>query len=291
MQLNEYVNTLNEQGINYLKDQPLKNYGTYGTGGIAKIVVFPKNQTQLKSCLTDECAVIGNGSNVLFSDKGYSGALIVTKEVNEIEVRGTTVIAEAGVSLAKLRECCELNCLSGLEFTEGIPATVGGATCMNAGCFSKSLSDVISYVVTNKRIYNNTDCQFAYRSSIFTDNGGKEAILRVCFLLKPSESDVIEAKLEKFKKLRKSSQPHGKSCGSVFLNDGYFAGKLIDQANLKGYKIGGAKVSQKHGNFIINEGGTSSDIYKLIKHIKRVVYEVHGVKLKEELKYIGNFDD
>lgn len=290
MQLNEYVKLLESQSIPYLKDQPLNSYSSYGTGGIAKIIVFPQNEKQLRLSITDDCTVIGNGTNVLFSDKGYSGALIVSKAVNQITVKGINVLAESGASLAKVRECCELNCLSGLEFTEGIPASVGGAVCMNAGCFSKSISDVISYVVTNKGVYNNSDCKFGYRSSIFSGESG-EIILKVCFLLKPGEIDIIEGKIEKFKKLRKSSQPHGKSCGSVFLNDGYFAGKLIDQANLKGYRIGGAKVSQKHGNFIINEGGTSTDIFKLIKHIKQVVYEVHGVKLKEELKYVGNFDD
>jgi len=290
MQIAQYKSFLDSEGIPYLIDQPLSKIGTYGTGGIASVVVFPKNAAQLKKCICENCEVVGNGSNVLFSDKPFNGVIIVTNRMEEITVCGTTVVAEAGVSLAKVREICELNCLSGLEFTEGIPATVGGATCMNAGCFSKSLSDVIAYVVTDKGVFNNSSCKFAYRSSAFCDRE-LGIILKVGFLLKPSESDIIEAKREKFKKLRKSSQPHGKSCGSVFLNDGYFAGKLIDQANLKGCKIGGARVSTKHANFIINEGATSSDIYKLINHVKRVVYEVHGIKLKEEIRYIGNFDD
>lgn len=290
MQFDEYVEKLESEGIAYLKDQPLKAYGSYGTGGRAKIIVFPKNEDQLCNCMTDNCEIIGNGTNVLFSDKGYDGALIVTKAVNEINVCGGTVVACSGASLTKLRETCELNCLSGLEFSHGIPASVGGAVCMNAGCFSKSISDIVSYVVTNKRVYNNADCNFGYRNSIFSNKKG-EVIVKVCFLLKPGEADLIEVKTEKFKKLRKSSQPHGKSCGSVFLNDGYFAGKLIDQAGLKGYKIGGARISTKHANFIINDGGTSADVYKLIAYVKRVVYETQGIKLQEELKYIGNFDD
>lgn len=289
MQLDKYANHLTENGISYKLNQPLSAYGTYGTGGNAQIIVFPKDEKQLKLSVIEGCVVIGNGSNVLFSDEGYNGAVIITNQMQKITVSGITVVTESGVSLAKVRECCYLNCLSGLEFTEGIPASVGGAVCMNAGCFSKSVSDIVCYVVTDKRVYNNLECKFSYRNSIFCENG--ETILKVCFLLKPSEIDVIEAKREKFKKLRKSSQPHGKSCGSVFLNDGYFAGKLIDQANLKGISVGGAKISEKHANFIINNGGTSTDIYNLIKQVKHTVQQVHGVKLKEEIRYIGKFND
>ena len=126
--------------------------------------------------------------------------------------------------------------------------------------------------------------------SVFDKKAG-EIISSVALMLKPSETDIIESKKEKFKKLRKSSQPHGKTCGSVFLNDGYFAGKVIDQAGLKGYRIGGAKVSEKHANFIINEGGSSADIYKLINYVKSQVYLQSGIKLKEELRFIGRFDD
>ena len=110
-------------------------------------------------------------------------------------------------------------------------------------------------------------------------------------MLKPSELDIIESKKERFKKLRKSSQPLGKSCGSVFLNDGYFAGKVIDVAGLKGYTIGGATVSEKHANFIINNGQKSNDVYKLINYVKERVFATQKIKLKEEIRFIGRFDD
>ncbi len=292
MHIKDYIAKLDSLTIEYKKNVMLSNYCTYGTGGIGKIMVFPKNLDELKACLECEMSTvaIGFGSNLLFSDYGYDGLIVNTTKMNQIEVRGALLIAQSGALLSKVSECAEYNCLSGLEFTEGIPATIGGAVCMNAGCFSKSISECVSYVVTNKRVYNNANCNFSYRSSIF-DKNDNEVIYSVGLVLKPSEIDIIEGKKERFKKLRKSSQPHGKSCGSVFLNDGYFAGKVIDIAGLKGFAIGGAKVSEKHANFIINGGKSSTDIYNLIKYIKNKVYETQNIKLKEELRFIGKFDD
>ncbi len=292
MHIKDYIAILDGLSIEYLRDVDLSKYCTYGTGGKGKIMVFPKSFEELKACLDCDmpAVAIGFGSNLLFSDYGYDGVIVNTSKINKIEIRGSLIVAQSGAMLSKVSETAEYNCLSGLEFTEGIPATVGGAVCMNAGCFSKSVSEYVSYVVTNKAVYNNASCNFSYRSSIF-DKNNNEVIYSVGFVLKPSEIDIIESKKERFKKLRKSSQPHGKSCGSVFLNDGYFAGKVIDVAGLKGYAIGGAKVSEKHANFIINTGKSSNDIYKLIKYVKNKVYETQNIKLKEELRYVGRFDD
>ena len=292
MYIKEYVASLQNAGVYYEEQVSLANYCTYGTGGTGRIMVFPENKEQLSVCANTTLpkVAIGFGSNVLFSDYGYDGIVINTTRMNKIELRGALVIAQSGALLSKVRENAELNCLGGLEFTEGIPATVGGAVAMNAGCFSKSISEYVSYVTTDKGVYNNQSCKFSYRSSIF--NGScDEIIYSVALILKPSEIDIIESKKERFRKLRKNSQPHGKSCGSVFMNDGYFAGKLIDISGLKGYTVGGATVSEKHANFIINRGGTSSDIYKLICIIKNKVYQMQNVKLKEELRFIGRFDD
>lgn len=290
--MNKYIAMLNELGIEYRINEPLSKYGTYATGGNCAVMVFPKNHAQLVSVTSFDLPIVavGNGSNVLFSDYGFEGVVVNAKLMNKLRFSTSIITAECGVLLSTLRENAELNCLGGLEFTEGIPATVGGAVCMNAGCFSKSISEYVSYVVTNKGVYNNENCEFSYRSSRFDKNQG-EIISSVGFVLKPSEIDLIESKKERFKKLRKSSQPHGKSCGSVFLNDGYFAGKIIDQAGLKGFSIGGATVSQKHANFIINKGNKSSDIYKLIQLIKEQVFTTQKIKLKEELRFIGKFDD
>lgn len=292
MHIESYIANLTKANIVYEQGVSLAKYCTYGTGGTCRIMVFPKNHEELLICSNTNLplAVVGFGSNVLFSDYGFEGVIVNTTKMNKIELRGALIIAQSGALLSQIREYAELNCLSGLEFTEGIPATVGGAVCMNAGCFSKSISEYVVYVTTNKGVYNNNCCQFDYRSSVFDKRQG-EIISSVALMLKPSETDIIESKKEKFKKLRKSSQPHGKTCGSVFLNDGYFAGKVIDQAGLKGYRIGGAKVSEKHANFIINEGGSSADIYKLINYVKSQVYLQSGIKLKEELRFIGRFDD
>ena len=290
--MQQFITRLDKLGVEYLTDVSLSDYCTYGTGGKAKLMVFPRSLQQLKIC-TDcnfEKVAVGFGSNLLFSDYGYDGVIVNVTKMNKIEVKGSIIVAESGALLAKVRENAELNCLGGLEFTEGIPATIGGALCMNAGCFSKSISEYVSYVVTDKGVYNNRDCQFAYRSSIF-DTKCDEVIYSVALILKPSEHDIIESKKERFKKLRKNSQPHGKSCGSVFINDGYFAGKVIDQAGLKGYKIGNAQVSEKHANFILNEGKKSADVYNLIKYVKGKVYETQGIRLKEEIRYVGRFDD
>ena len=292
MHIENYIAELESRSIEYKKDVLLSRYCTYGTGGVGKIMVFPKNLEEVKVCTDCEMPIvpIGFGSNLLFSDYGFDGVIVNTSKMNKIEIRGSLIIAQSGALLSKVSENAEYNCLSGLEFTEGIPATIGGAVCMNAGCFSKSISEYVSYVITNKRAYNNADCSFAYRTSAF-DRANGEIICSVGLILKPSEIDIIESKKERFKKLRKNSQPHGKSCGSVFLNDGYFAGKVIDFAGLKGFSIGGARVSEKHANFIINTGKSSADIYNLIKYVKNKVYETQNIKLKEELRYIGRFDD
>lgn len=334
MSVDAYIRMLESRGIDYRADFDLSAICSYGTGGKAKVVVFPKNAEELKGSLGEiDYEIVGSGTNVLFSDYGYDGAIIVTTDMKKVECNGLSVVAECGALLSSVRETAALNSLGGLEFTEGIPATVGGAVCMNAGCFSKCVGDYVSYVVTGNGVISGADCGFGYRSSVFLKEnprngcagfGGtsenlskaaentackeagdndrsaatdyaekaKKVIAAVCFILKPSEPDVIESKRERFRKLRKNAQPHGKSCGSVFLNDGYFAGKVIDSAGLKGASIGGARVSEKHANFILAESGArSQDVYRLIGYVKKRVFETQGVSLKEEIRFIGKFDD
>lgn len=318
MQLDEYIDRLNSRSVDYRLNADLSGFCSYGTGGKGAIVVFPKNAEQFACAACDgfPYEVIGSGTNVLFSDSGYDGAIVCTTRMTKIECNGLSIIAECGARLSDVRETAAMNSLGGLEFSEGIPATVGGAVCMNAGCFSKCVGDYVSYVVTTRGVLSGAECGFGYRTSVFLrnndgqphgisgeteeigdglvgrGNADRREILSVCFLLKPGEPDVIDAKRERFKKLRKRAQPHGKSCGSVFLNDGYFAGKLIDSAGLKGMAVGGARVSDKHANFILaGHDATSSDIYSLIAYVKKRVFETQGIALKEELRYIGKFDD
>ena len=163
---------------------------------------------------------------------------------------------------------------------------VGGAVCMNAGCYGKSVGDKVCYVTTNEKTYGFQECGFGYRKSRFVNSN--EVIIKACFNLRPEEQDYIEEKLALYKSFRKN--PKGRNSGSVFKNDGYFAGKIIDEAGLKGFSVGGAKISNEHANFIIAEAGaTSYDIYTLIKEIKRKVYEKKQINLYEEIIYIGEF--
>jgi len=280
------------KGLEFKERENLSKYTFYSTGGNCVGMVFPTNVETFRFCLevlkNQPIFVLGNGSNVLISDKGFNGYVINTSKVNQITIKGDLVIAGAGAKLKNVVKQSTDNCLSGLEFAIDIPASVGGAVCMNSGCFGKTISDYVVYVRGENTVYNNKNCNFAYRSSRFQS----EPILEVCFKLKPWDNETIESKLEHYKKIRSSKAPKGKSCGSVFKNEEYFAGKLIDEAGLKGFTIGGAKVSEKHANYIINfNKATSKDIYLLIKHVKKKVYSTFNIDLKEELVYIGEFND
>lgn len=273
------------------KDYNVGNLTRYKTGGNADLYILPKNEEEFINCINAVKGVcpyfiLGGGNNLLVSDKGYRGAVIHTKLLTDREIKGNLYLADCGVKLSTVIEDMYLNSLSGLEFAVGIPATVGGAVCMNAGCYNKSVGDLVCYVITEAGIVSKADCDFEYRSSKFLKDN--KAILKVCFSLKPSEPDVIEEKLSLYKSFRKN--PKGKSCGSVFKNDGFYAGKVIDECGLKGFQIGKAKVSTEHANFIIAEdGSTSQDIYKVIKQVKEKVYDKRGIKLVEEVVYLGEF--
>ncbi len=274
----------------YKTQENLGKYTFYGSGGNCSVMIFPASLQRFKfilSLLDTPPFILGNGSNVLISDKGYNGVVINTQKLNKIAVKGNLIIAECGAKLSQVINSATDNSLSGLEFAVGVPASVGGAICMNAGCYGKSVSDSVCYVTSNSGTYNNQNCNFSYRSSRFEF----DPVLEVCFKLKAWDYETIEGKLEHYKKIRGNKAPKGKSCGSVFKNEDYFAGKLIDEAGLKGFKIGGAKISEKHANYIINEGNaTSQDIYNIIMHAKKRVYMAFGIELKEELKYVGEFN-
>ncbi len=276
--------------IRFEMDYPLKNFSRYKTGGKGKIVVFPKTCDEVKkvtSLLEGEYPifVIGGGSNLLISDKGYNGVVISTLNLNNITLKSNLLTAECGAKTCDIISEASINCLSGLEFMVGIPATVGGAVAMNAGCYNRSISENVCYVITNKGTYRKEECLFEYRKSRFLNN---EVILKVCFSLNPTEEDIIEEKIRTYKGFRRT--PKGRNCGSVFKNDGYFAGKVIDEVGLKGYRYKGAKISDTHANYIIaEEGCTSLDIYELIHIIKDKVNTLKQVVLNEEIIYLGEF--
>lgn len=268
----------------------------YGTGGIADGYFAPDREENLKLLIEGLKSrgipyfILGRGSNVLVSDEGFRGAVISTVNLKGLSVKGRILTAYSGERVSDAVDCALSNCLGGIEFLSGIPASVGGVVAMNAGCFGKNVEDYIAYVVTTERVYSAKDCGFRYRGSSVKD--GRECIVKAAFKLDNVEYEQSESKIEYFRKLRRSKQPKGKTCGSVFKNDGYYAGKVIENCGLKGYRIGGASVSEKHANFIVaDDCATSADIRALIRRIKKVVFERVGVALKEEIEYVGCFGD
>ena len=264
----------------------------FKTGGNADLLIYPDSVERFKALLEylkdAPHFVIGSGTNLLVSDKGYRGVVISTKKLNKIKTNGNILVCESGVKLSSAVRVAVENSLSGLEFASDIPGTVGGLVAMNAGCYNKSCEDAVCYVVAENGVYNKAGCEFSYRRSRFLSG---EAVFVAAFKLKNAEEEVIEYKLDRFKSARRKTQPRGNSCGSVFLNEGYFAGKIIDQAGLKGARIGGAFVSEQHANFILSDGGCSQDIHDLILHIKKKVYIETGIELHEEVRYLGEFDE
>lgn len=241
--------------------------------------------------------ILGNGSNVLCSDKGYDGVVIrLCGDLSRIEYDGDILECGAGAKLAGVFSYARDKELSGLECGAGIPATIGGATYMNAGAFGWDMSQVIEYVVAyvdgKIRYFDSVQCEFSYRHSVFQNNGG--IILRVGLkLVKGKREDIVARFLETMKK-RKDTQPlEYPSAGSVFCRmEGVNISKMLDECGVKGLTRGNAMVSTKHANFIVNMGGArSQDIYDLICKIKKIVFEKTGTKIYTEIKFLGEFDE
>ncbi|MBO4217378.1 MAG: UDP-N-acetylmuramate dehydrogenase, partial [Clostridia bacterium] len=234
---------------------------------------------------------VGNMSNLLFSDGGYRGAVITTKEMANITTSSGKVVADAGASLSALADFCRNASLSGAEFLYGIPGTVGGGVYMNAGAFGGSVSDVLTaseYIKDGKFIKLDSAAHgFGYRNSVYKTSGG--VIVSAEFSLPEGDRGEITGKMEGYLAKRRASQPLDKpSAGSVFKRpEGFFAGKLIEDAGLKGARVGGAAVSEKHAGFIVNVGGaTAEDVKELIQIIKSRVFDSFGVSLEEEIEYV-----
>ena len=281
----------------YKENLLLSDYTTFGIGGIAKFVLFPSSVKELVSVLnlcharSEKYEVIGNGSNLLISDKGVKDIVIFTRKLNGYRLQNNYLIASCG---AKLPALCNLSCqrsLSGLEFSCGIPATLGGAIKMNAGAYGHAIGDVTKcvYVWENGEVFSKK-VDFSYRKSSITSS---QVVLGAKLLLEHDDIENINQRICSNRLLRQNSQPMEKSAGSIFLKEkGVSAGYLIDQAGLKGYSIGGAEVSTKHAGFIVNKkNATSSDVVKLINEIKKVVYGKFGINLKTEIRMLGEFDE
>ena len=280
-------------GKNVLKDEPMKKHTTFKIGGNADFVVFPETSEQIVSVIKlarEEdipLTILGNGSNVLVGDKGIRGiVVIVSKNMSRIEVDGNKVRAGAGVLLSKLANVIYENSLRGFEFASGIPGSLGGAIYMNAGAYGEEISGVIESVTyidcqNSIKTIPLCECEFGYRHSLFECQGGIVTECTLC--LEKGDKAEIKSKTDDLRERRTSKQPLEKpSAGSTFKRpEGYFAGALIEQSGLKGFKIGGAEISEKHA--------TAKDVLDVIKHAQKTVKEKFGVDLEPEIRIIGEF--
>jgi len=283
-----------------LLDEPMKNYTTIKTGGLADIIVMPQSTTEIQSiikiCKENNVPyfVMGKGSNLLVSDKGIRCVVIkLGDKFAKITIDGNDVIAQAGASLSALSEKIMEKSLKGFEFAGGIPGTLGGATTMNAGAYGGEMKYIIKSVKvlnTEGEIINlsSEELKFGYRTSIIQIKN--YIVLEVKMKFERGNYEEIAETTRDLMKMRNAKQPLDlPSCGSVFKRPaGHFAGKLIEDSGLKGKKIGGAKVSKLHCGFIVNiDNATTNDVLDLIELIQKTVKSKFGVQLETEVKIIG----
>lgn len=282
-------------------NEKMSKYTTMRVGGPCDCIVFPDEISKIKEVI-DFCKnenitffVIGNGSNLLVKDEGIHGVVIkLGHRFGKIELDGEYILAYAGATMPTLSQLAKKNSLKGLEFACGIPGTIGGGVKMNAGAYGSQISDIlyeVTYMDEKEKIktIKNKDCSFGYRKSIFTINPNY-VILSAKFKLERGNIDEIENKMKENSLARKAKQPlEYPNFGSVFKRpEGYFVGKLVDDAGLRGYKIGGAQVSTKHTGFIVNvDNATCKDVLDLIGYVQTTVYNKFNVELIPEVIIIG----
>ncbi len=287
---------------------PLSSLTTFKVGGRAACLIRPTEEelvhlVYIFSKVREPYAVIGNGSNVVFDDEGFDGVvLLIGKNMSGITVNDGFMEVSAGTFLSEAANRAKEEGLSGLEFASGIPGTMGGAIFMNAGAYGREMKDIVHSVRAvdrdgNVRIYDNNGLKLSYRSSRFSEDTDqtapltpKEVVLSVRLSLTPGKREDIEGLMKELMEKRRANQPlDHPSAGSAFKRpEGYFAGKLIEDAGLKGFSIGGAQVSEKHAGFIINKGkAKASDIKALRDIIIERVKENSGVELVPEIRFAG----
>ena len=284
-----------------LADEALSNHTTFRIGGTAKRFVIVDDLKELKEALkeAERPFIIGKGSNVLADDSGYDGTVIrLSGSFSEVRVSGDMITAGAAALLSTVAVRAMEASLTGLEFSHGIPGTIGGAVFMNAGAFGGEMKDVVSRVriydveKDTEAVLSGDDMDFGYRRSLIRTGNAKALRFIVTgaeFSLEQGVREEIEKKMSDIRDRRNDRQPlNYPSAGSVFKRpEGYFAGKLIEEAGMKGVSVGGARVSEKHAGFIINEGGaTSGDVKALIGKVQEEVFRSSGVRLEREIMYL-----
>ena len=303
----DWYTQLDKQIADYLpdlrveRDEPMSRHTSFRIGGPARRMAFPERGEQLVLLMgfAEDCGarplVIGNGTNLLAPDRGLDRLVVNTSAMSRVELgpEPYTIQAEAGVSLARLADFACKQGLTGLEFAHGIPGTVGGAVCMNAGAYDGEMKQVVRSVTLlfpeeGVRTLSCEEMDFGYRHSLLSDRPDGVVLSAVLRLAEGNEEETRE-KMRSLMARRKASQPlEYPSAGSTFKRPtGYFAGTLIDQCGLKGLTVGGAQVSEKHAGFVINLGGaTCADVTELIRKVQDRVWTEKGVRLEPEVKII-----
>lgn len=311
----ELEKLISKEKIKY--DEQMEKHTSFKTGGKADIYIElddTKEIIEVLKCIKKNdipIYIMGNGSNTLFTDKGFRG-VVLKINIKKLEIKkqddGTInkkeqkpispkenyiIIVGAGNKLMELGQILKQKEITGFEEFAGIPGTIGGAIKMNAGAYGKEMKDIVVETTCidksgDIKILNNEEQEFSYRKSIFSNN--EYIILETKLLLHKGKMEQIQEKMNQYMKLRKEKQPlEFPSAGSTFKRaDGLITAKLIDEAGLKGYSIGGAQISEKHAGFIINKGNaTAKDIKDLIEYTKQKIYETYCIKIEEEIEIVG----
>ena len=289
---------------NVLIDEPMKRHTSFRIGGPAEYFLQPQNiaevQELLQICEEEKIVyhIIGNGSNILVGDLGITGVVIqIYKNMNKLIVAGETITAQAGASLSQLANAAAQAGLTGLEFAAGIPGTVGGAVVMNAGAYGGEIKQVLKQAVVINTAgelitLDIAELQMGYRTSIIKEKG--YIVLETTFILEQDEQELIQERMNELKLQRVSKQPlEYPSAGSTFKRpEGHFAGKLIMDAGLRGYQVGGAQVSEKHCGFVINCGDAkASEVVALMNDVRAKVKALFAVELEPEVQFLGDFEN
>ena len=285
-------------GMNFKKNVPMRDYTTFKIGGECLAMVEPASAQEVMLALETaaECGIdtfiMGNGSNLLVSDRGINKLVIrIAERMSSVEISGNTVMAQAGALLSSVAKLSVSRGLMGLEWASGIPGSIGGSVAMNAGAYGGELSDCVKRVdfIKNGRFYSDAveKGDFGYRKSPY--DSPDITVCGVGMELCPDNGGAAE-RMREYTAMRRAKQPLAyPSAGSTFKRpEGYYAGALIEGAGLKGFSVGGAEVSTLHAGFIINKGGaTADDVKDLIFEIQKRVFEKYGVMLETEIKYVG----
>lgn len=284
----------------FFKNEPMKKYTSFRVGGPAELLIRPKDEESLIKILKTikennyKFYILGNGTNIIVKDGGFDGIIILLKDrLKDICVDGLRIRAGAGASLKSLSNRAMENSLTGLEFAHGIPGSVGGAMVMNAGAYDGEMKNIVESVRVldadgNIREYSNRQMNFSYRNSIVLEEN--LIVLSATFILEKGDKKAIKDKYEEFDRRRTEKQPLNlPSAGSTFKRpQGYFAGKLIDDSGLRGFRHKGAGISDKHCGFVVNyDNASAKDILETIEIVQKIVYDNFSVHLEREVKIIG----